>query len=368
MTEPQQTCATDKEIFDVLMGAKQRFPETALLDIAKQRGIFYSGRDNRESLASNISLLPHGLRNLLALMEHREVASRSERLMHICLPEELDIDRIKEIALQYQADAPPGEKVECVPQGKNGFNVSVHYTEIDYSKTRLIQRKEKEAEIEFIVEGGKTTIRMPANDKASAIALELKERLDQGRSTKIQIAAVELSDLADPQQRSEFFTLLISSMTGFGLKTVTSLRVQKKKKPLADDPVNLEDDDEHAAEERELEGIVESVALRGKRLHTSTEYQEFRERGFYISAITWRAEQELAPHYLVEFEAGFDDPETCNVFRYKVRGVAHKNKDKHVKTMKSPELSDRVTWLGLIESTAHTVLAEVRSPAIQDGE
>jgi hypothetical protein len=366
MTEPQQACATDKEIFDVLMGAKKRFTDSSLLEIARGRGIFYSGRDERESLASNISLLPHGLRNLTGLLEQREPVSRAERVTHISLPQALDIERIKEIALQYQADAQPGEEVECVPQGTYGYTVSVRYSEIDYSKTRLIQRREKEADIEFVIENGQTTIRMPANDKAASIASDLKDRLDHGLPTKIPATSIDLSDLIDPQQRSEFFTLLISSMPGLRLWTVTSLKVQKK---LGDDePNDLENEHEHAAEEREMLGVVESVALRGQALHTSPEYQEFRERGFYIASIIWRSEQDSPPHYLIEFEAGFEDPETCKVFRYKLRGVYHKHKDKHAKTLKAPEPSDRVLWLGLIESTSHVALKRVRETVDGDGE
>lgn len=113
--------------------------------------------------------------------------------------------------------------------------------------------------------------------------------------------------------------------------------------------------------------VVESVALKGQGLHTSAEYQEFRRRGFYISSIIWRAEQDHPPHHLVEFEAGFDDPKACKVFRYKVRGVALKAKDKHAKTLKPPEASDRDIWLGVIEATAHRVLDGLREGVVVTG-
>lgn len=367
MSEPQQACATDKEIFDLLMGTKKRFTETALLDIAKSRGVFYSPKDDREMLASNISLLPHTSRSVLSLLAHREIASRSERVTHVTLSQEVDIEKIKEVTLAYKSEQHPGEEVECVQQGMHGYKMSVRYSEIDYSKTRLIQRREKEADIEFVVEGGQTTIRMPVNDKATAIGLDLKKRIEQSQAAKLVTSLIELSDVNDPQQRSEFFTTFIASMDGFRLRTVTSLKVEKHDND--DDPSDLDDDDDdHAAEEREMLAVVESVALKGQGLHTSTEYQEFRERGFYISSIIWRAEQEQPPHDLVEFEAGFDDPETCKVFRYKVRGVAHKVKDKHTKTLKPAEASERDIWLGVIEATAHAVLKGLRESVAEAGE
>ena len=40
-----QYCATDKEIYDALMSAKQKINEKVLLELAKDRGIFYSAKD-----------------------------------------------------------------------------------------------------------------------------------------------------------------------------------------------------------------------------------------------------------------------------------------------------------------------------------
>jgi hypothetical protein len=42
-----QYCATDKEIHDALMSAKQKIGEKVLLELAKDRGIFYSAKDTR---------------------------------------------------------------------------------------------------------------------------------------------------------------------------------------------------------------------------------------------------------------------------------------------------------------------------------
>jgi hypothetical protein len=48
-------CVTDKEIYDVLMSAKQRINETALHEMARSRGIFLSPQDQREALASELA-------------------------------------------------------------------------------------------------------------------------------------------------------------------------------------------------------------------------------------------------------------------------------------------------------------------------
>ena len=57
-------CATDKEIYDVLMSAKQRINPAVILELAKDRGIFYSSTDTRETLVHSLSLLPHDYHDL----------------------------------------------------------------------------------------------------------------------------------------------------------------------------------------------------------------------------------------------------------------------------------------------------------------
>ena len=161
-------CATDKEVFDVLMSGKRRFAEPTLLALARDRGVFYSAGESREKLASNLSLLPFGYNELAALLQNAQGA-RAEKVTHVTLGIELSIDQIKSVVSQYTSQAPSDERVVHHQSGEKNVTVDVQYSEIDYSKTRLVQRREREAEIEFIVEDGQTTIRMPANEKAKEI-------------------------------------------------------------------------------------------------------------------------------------------------------------------------------------------------------
>lgn len=71
-----QYCATDKEIYDALMSAKQKISEKVLLELAKDRGIFFSPKETREDLCSAISLLPHDYHDLNTLLEQREHQGR----------------------------------------------------------------------------------------------------------------------------------------------------------------------------------------------------------------------------------------------------------------------------------------------------
>ena len=77
--EPLRYCATDNEIYDVLMSARQRVNENALHEMAMQRGIFFSPHESRDNLASQISLLPHDYHALTELLGQSENRDRKRK-------------------------------------------------------------------------------------------------------------------------------------------------------------------------------------------------------------------------------------------------------------------------------------------------
>jgi hypothetical protein len=98
--------ATDKEVFDVLASSRQRLSESALLDLARSRGIFYSPRDSREILASNISLLPHDYESLKELLGQSENPNRAEKVTSITLNKKLSASELKQVAQSFAESAP----------------------------------------------------------------------------------------------------------------------------------------------------------------------------------------------------------------------------------------------------------------------
>ncbi len=370
MPEQQKICATDQELFDVLMGTKRRFSVDYMLEMGRERGIFYSAEESRESLASALSLLPYSFRQVAVLLEHRETMSRSEKTTHVSLGIPANMQLIKQVADAYKETKLPGDDVMLQQRGPTNFVMTVRYSEIDHSKTRLVQRREKEAEIEFILEPTETTVRMPANEKATEILAKLKQQFDQRLPQPPPMEAVELSDITDPKSRSDFFMALISEMHGFRFKAATSIKVQSNIAKDEDDPFSdesKEDDGDDGmnndAEAARMLSVLTSVAFRGMSLESSEEYQALREKGFYITSIIWRGLQQTPPNYLVEFEAGFDEPRGCTRFRYNVRGVAHLTKKGYTRTFKAAEATDKLMWLGVIEESARTIMHRLRAEA-----
>ena len=356
-------CATDKEIYDVLMSSKQRINAAVVLELAKDRGIFYSPKDSRESLVHSLSLLTHDYHDLNIILDQREHAGRAEKLTSVTLNAALTIDEIKEVAKEYMADSPPDEKATGHQKGNDQYVVNVEYSEVDYSKTRLVQRTPKAAGIEFHVEGERTVIRMPSNAKAKEIVNNIKGRLDGKKKADIPVGLIELSEFATAGERTRFFTLLISTLDGFKLDNVTSVKVEPMKKEKADDELELDDDQNKEEAKQEALALIRNVALKGESLLASEEYQSLQKKGFFITSIIWRSKQTAVPYPIIEFEAAFEEPEVGKGFKYSVRGALNFVEGEYTKTLRPIEQETKQDFLSLIERTASGVISQIRQEA-----
>lgn len=356
-----QYCATDKEIYDALMSSKQKINEKILLELAKDRGIFYSARDGRDDLVGAISLLPHDYHDLNTLLEQREHSGRQEKLTSVTLPAALTVEEIREVVREYIEESPEDERV--TQQIRDGSQVvaNVKYSDIDYGKTRLVQRTPKEAAIEFHVSAEKTVIRMPANDRVKTIYSKLKEKLDARAKVEIPSVRIELGEFQSPALRTEFFTSLISDLKGFSLNNVTSVKVERLPQDLQDDELDLEDDQEEEVAKEEALALVKNVALKGETLLASEEYQSLTRKGFFITSIIWRSVLDKAPRPMVEFEAAFEEPLQGRGFKYFVRGAYRLVEHQYTKTIRPVSPENKETYLNLIEETAAKVIENLRA-------
>lgn len=357
--------ATDKEIYDVLMSSKQRINAAIILELAKDRGIFYSTKDSRETLAHNLSLLPHDYNDLNIILDQRENAGRSEKLTSITLNAKLTIEEIKEVAKEYIASSPTDEKATSHQKGSDQYIVNVEYSEIDYSKTRLVQRTQKTAGIEFHVEGDKTLIRMPSNSKAKEITNSLKHRLDGKKKIEIPVNLIELSDFSTSNERTRFFTELISTLYGFKLDNVTNVKVESMKNEETDDELELEDDQNKEEAKQDALALIRNVALKGESLLASEEYQSLQNKGFFITSIIWRSKQMKTPYSIIEFEAAFEEPEEGKGFKYSVRGALNFIDGEYTKTLRPIDQDIKQELLSLIERTASIAISNIREESAE---
>lgn len=361
-----QFFATDKDIFDLLASAKQKLTENVLREIARERGIFYSQNDSREDLADALSLLPFTLNELVDLMDRRETSRRNEKTTTITLDATLEADDIKAAIKEYQEEVGPTEKVDSHLKGANEVVLNVEYDEMDYSRTRLIQRQRHDATIQFVQQNGKTLVRLPASEKSQRIVENLTSRIESRRKAVVPRETIELDPDFGADERTAFFTRLMSELPGYKLKGVTNLRISPSKRSdtETDDEEDL-DDDEREAASREMLVIVRSMALTGENLMASEEYQALRKRGFYITAITWRADQTSIPYDAPHLHAEFADGEAGTGFKYSVKGIYRFQEGFYTKTARPADDAEREKLYGLLEATARKVLTEQRKARVQ---
>jgi hypothetical protein len=357
-------CATDKELYDLLMASKQRITESILLGFARERGIFCSPRESRESLVDYLSLLTYTYADLDATLSHRAATQRTEKRMSIRLNSAVSLEDIKAVCADYKESPDGDEKVVTKQEGTNKYTATVNYSELDYSKTRLLQRRDKEAEIEFFIKDNETIIRMPANPKAQSVVDRLKRSLDVRVQAAIPAEAIELSHLKTPEARTRFFTSLITSIPGYKMENVTDIKVESK---LHDHhlPDDLEEGDDEADEnaledkaaERAMLSVVENIALKGQGLLSSPEYQQLKEKGFFITNIVWKSRQLDHPYHVIEFDAGFNEPREGKGFKYNVRGVYRYVNGVHTTTLRQIPKEEKPPFFDLLEQTARQVLS-----------
>ena len=191
-------CATDKELFDVLMSSKQHFGERILLTLARRRGILYSRSESRGDLADKLSVMTYGFHEIRAIQDEFERAGRGEKTTSFRINTELTVAEIKEVAegvprcgLTRREDSHPRW-----PNGSSG-RPQVHGNRL-FQDLRLRQRQEREAHIEFKVEQGHTVVTLPATEKARQTVALLKDRLYAKKQVDIGVEEVDLSTVTDP--------------------------------------------------------------------------------------------------------------------------------------------------------------------------
>ncbi|MDO9332713.1 MAG: hypothetical protein Q7U27_28815 [Pseudomonas sp.] len=355
--------ASDNDIYDLLISGKQRMTAAVLREFIRDRGIFCSSEDSRDELSDYISMLPHGFHDVEAIIDKREPGPRREKTTSIRFDAEIPVEDIKAAVESYMKGIGPKESVTHRPKKDGGFAVKVEYDEFNHGKTKLLQREKHEAKIDFIIENGKTVVRLPATDKAKRVVAAIKDCVEQRRKSVIKEERVELEGLTTPELRSKFFTRLISNLDGFKLRNVMNLKVSSHRSN--DDEDASFDLDEEAESDASMEmfAVVHSMALSGQNLVQSAEYKELTKRGFYITSISWRSEQVINPPDIVQYEAGFEDKKKCSGFRYGIQGVFKAHKGSHRKTITSVEAQDRARYFSLLETTALRILNELLSEA-----
>lgn len=356
--------ATDKDLFDLFTSAKKRISTDIILELARDRGIFLSKEEAREDLIDYLCLLPHDYYDLHSLLGHTETPSRKENSTCSAVDRKISTEELHRAILEIEQER--AERFgECyIPSafGEDRFELDVGYTEVDYSRTRLRQKRPREAKIEFEIEDDKVTIRSPANEKSKEIVTAILDKVSLN-DDDFQPREIDLSALR-PVERTLFFTNMIKCIDGYDLADVTKVDVDRRINPnlLPFDDNGEESEDSLSEESDKMLGIVQHALLQGEGLLHSPEYQGLSKRGFYICNIVWLVQESTPSGNRVEFSASLSQPESGTGFRYAVRGIYRRKSDSSLtKTARPVESQEERVLRQLLEAAAWEALSQVRS-------
>jgi hypothetical protein len=107
--------------------------------------------------------------------------------------------------------------------------------------------------------------------------------------------------------------------------------------------------------------------LSGENLVASEMYQELKDKGFFITSITWRAKQDVHPYAIIECDAGFEDRQAGKKFRYSIHGALKFKNGAYTKNVRPVSEAEKATLLAMIEKTARAVLAQLLAEAAGAG-
>lgn len=347
--------ATDREIHDLLVSSKQRITEGVLREIARTRGIFFSASETREDLAEKLSILPHDYFDIVDIIERRQSSSRGEKTTTVTLDVAVSQEELKAVLGIYKDEKNGAEDVKFNLAGTQSAVLEIDYDEFDFSKTRLAQRQPKEARIELKITDEGVSVRMPATEKARDVLANLQDKLGQLKKKEVDATHIEVTALESAELRTKFFTTLMSKLPGYTYRTVTNVRVSPGVKQEDDDELSLEEEAQDEINE-EILSFVRSVAMSGENLAVSPEYKRLLESGYYVTAITWKAEHRASPYHMVRFDAGFENGAAGTGFRYSVRYAPRLKDGTHATTFRSFDSIEKEQHLQALEAFARQTL------------
>lgn len=340
------------------------FSPPYLRRLAFNRGIVLSHKDSREDLIAYVSLASYARVELDKLLDE---AAPAERQMPSTTYEfngtYVSAD-IVAAARKVRVDrsAKHDEAVQVV--NKNGaVIVTVEYTQLDPSRTRLQQKRAKEVVIELRHVDGKLQVRATPNAKAEAYVAAMIAQLTPAGSEPPEPRAIDLSGSNDPKVRTDFFLGILARSSADRTSEVTDVRVNRFEDRADEDEESDDDDDEapnkHPKVAKKLTAELRNASLEGSNILTTKIYIDLMAQGYFISRITWLRKHKDGAE--ASLEAWFHDPVDSRGFRYHVRSVKDPHSPGDNPPHRKPDVGERNALLGVVEEAARAAYDEVSS-------
>jgi len=369
--------ASYRDIYDALISSRLRVSTDFMHEFLRARGIVLSNQASREELVDAIATYAYESADLDELCDQLEVHSKADRVTHVALSKPITPDVVK-AALHAVNTAREGRReIVDFKRGEGGrLEVSVDYYELDEGRTLLRQQRPKHGKIEFMSTASGMRVRYPGAERVSEVAMALLQQID-GAVPDIKRRTIDLGAFSK-LQRTRFFQLLIQKLEGYKQSDVRKVNVNQE----IYEPVFASDEEEHEGSaddgdddeaeepttpgkrevEKEVKSFLKRATLDGSGILHASELRRFLESGFFISRIVWEAQprsrKDGKPK--AELEALLERPAEGLGFKYTVRGVYSRRRDKRFATTKrKPKDTEREELLDTLEVAAQAAYADV---------
>lgn len=340
---------TEKDIYDALMSSKRTMTIPLIIELARDKGIILSPEEPRNELVKYLSSLLYDYYDLNVLIDHITPSYKKEKSKVTTIDTQIDAAQLKSIAKEF-TNQDLVIQINKDPNFTNKTVLKIGYDEVDFSKTRLRQKIRKESTIEITEKDGKSTISKPSNDKVDEIMQKILEKVENKNNIKIAERKINLGAF-EHKKKIQYFTSLINSIDGCKLHDVVKVTV------------NYNNDDDNSDIEDNVITMITNASFKGKNLLSTPEYQDLKNKGFYITSIIWSAIETKTNGDKLEFEASLT-PSSTNIeeVSFAAKGIYRfKEKDQYTSTKRALNPDEIIKYTNILESAAFQVYDYIES-------
>ncbi|MCY1150796.1 MAG: hypothetical protein OWP43_00020 [Sphaerochaetaceae bacterium] len=323
---------SEELIYEALYSNSRKINKKYLISKLKEKGIYVSNNDDPELILKYYSKLIHGYTGFATMLEDVSTKPKGEKTtsVNIDIKPSDQNEPTKEISLTSMKDKfiknidKDNHDVVYTPhtdRETGNVTIDVEYSEIDYSKTKMIQRKHKVAVIELINENDSIKIRHTANEFIRKRVNKLSNIIEKEIELPIEKREIDFSGIANKNILTDFLTTLYAKIKI--LKPISVLSVKMIKPKNLDDNTSLDAEDDDINDEEVDEGInLNNAIFNGKNVITTGAYQNLKKNNYYVSSIKWESsidEEDIKGK--LEIIAKFNNHDEVSDFVYRVNGL-----------------------------------------------
>lgn len=343
--------ASDKAFFDAL--CQQKMSKPALQELLWRRGIIRASKSEKEDIAKYFSRLEHDYFDHKLISEKVSTGSNREKQTSNFVSLLLPLNDLEQITKALVDERKEIDNSIDFSSTKRSVNIELSYSYYDHNRPEFKQLVTKNARVSLELSDQGINIRAPDNEYVAELTSELLSKIGEKSGSEFDVETISLYGINDPESRIKFFERLISGIENMSVHNVSDVAVYN--------PETGEDET----------GVhVKKASLNGDGILHSGELQQFYKKGFFVYRIAWSAKYKNNPHSdIYNFQAQFNDPETCRKFSYISKGFNKRMEDGEF-TKNQTRLPENLelTMLRLLEESARRSRNEIFSSNSKESE